>query len=311
LHGDDVRFANYRWMDQNRLGVEVGGGIIDLERAFRDLVPDIDTPFPTSIIDLIRESKTSWRPFRRAHISVQDLFEMDLAAFQKNDLWLPLDKIEFLPPVLDPGKVLCVGMNYPDLLRPGFKPVYPVLFLKPTSSMIGHQQPIKIPAITQQVKIEGELAVIISRHAKSVHQSEALSYIAGYTIANDVTASDLERRTTQWATGKILDTFTPMGPYLVTADEVDHYQDLNINTTVNGRFVQSASTKEMIFGVAELISYISQLATLEPGDVILTGSPKRNGQEPLEEIYIHPGDCISITIENLGSLMNPVVEDSI
>lgn len=307
--GEVVKLVNYRWKDQNRLGAEADGWIVDLRCAFKAVASGGEAVFPATMIEMLQGVKGGWRSVEKAYDHVRELVGSDLMDFECADLLQPAEAIEFLPPVLSPGKILCVGMNYTNPLNPGSKPDYPVLFLKPGSSMTGHKQSIKIPPVTQEVKIEGELAVVIGKRGKNINQDEAGAYIAGYTIANDVTASDLEKRTSQWATGKILDTFTPTGPYLVTADEIDNPNNLRIKTTLNEQVVQDANTIQMIFNVAELVSYISNMATLEPGDLILTGSPKRNGEDPVEDLFIHPGDRVAIEIENLGRLENFVIKE--
>src|SRR5262249_25069426 len=148
-----------------------------------------------------------------------------------------------------------------------------ILFHKTATSVTGHGRPIVLPRVSRQVDYEGELAVVIGRRAKYVRRDEALAYVAGYTCANDVSAHDLEFRPSQWASGKMLDSFRPIGPAVVTLDEFDDPNDLPLETTLNGRTVQEARTTDMVFGVPFLVSYISSLATLEPGDLILTGTP--------------------------------------
>jgi 2-keto-4-pentenoate hydratase/2-oxohepta-3-ene-1,7-dioic acid hydratase in catechol pathway len=222
-----------------------------------------------------------------------------------------LPDIDWLPPITRPGKLLCVGLNYPapDGGAPGARPDFPVLFHKTATALTGHGQPIVLPAISRHVLYEGELAVVIGRRTKQVLPSEALNCIAGYTIANDVGAADIEARTSQWTSGKMFDSFCPLGPILVTADEIPDPSGLHIRTRLNGVTVQDAPTGEMIFGVPDLISYISSLTTLEPGDVILTGSPKRAGDAPDPRQPLRPGDHIAIEIEPIGVLANPVAAE--
>ncbi len=224
---------------------------------------------------------------------------------------LLLSQLQLLPPVIKPGKIICVGLNYPPVIKPNtwMPPEYPVLFHKTSSSMIGSGSAIILPGISRQVLYEGELAVVIGTRAKNIPVDKALTIVAGYTIANDVGASDIESRSSQWDSGKMFDTFCPLGPALVTSDEIQDPGALSIRTTLNGQVVQDANTCEMIFNVPFLISYISQLTTLEPGDLILTGSPKRAGSTPDPRTPLKPGDRISIEIENLGVLTNPVVDE--
>lgn len=193
----------------------------------------------------------------------------------------------------------------------GKRPDYPVLFHKVSTALTGHRTPIVLPAISQEVEYEGELAVAIGRRAKNIREEEALETIAGYTVANDIGARDVQERSSQWTSGKMFDTFCPLGPVLASKIEAPEPNQLRLETRLNGTLVQSASTAEMIYLVPYLLSYISSLTTLEPGDLILTGSPKRVGDEPDPRTLLQPGDEIAVTIENLGSLCNPVVREEV
>jgi 2-keto-4-pentenoate hydratase/2-oxohepta-3-ene-1,7-dioic acid hydratase in catechol pathway len=216
------------------------------------------------------------------------------------------------PLEIKPGKIICVGLNYPPPNRSDdwSQPPYPILFHKPASALIGFGEAIVLPKISQQVLYEGELAVIIGTRAKNISMDSALDVVAGYTIANDVGAADIEARSSQWASGKMFDTFCPLGPSLVPSSEVPSPNDLTIKTILNGQVVQKGNTREMIFDVPFLVHYISHLTTLEPNDVILTGSPKRTGNAPDPRIPLSPGDRISVEIEGLGTLTNPVVAEA-
>lgn len=226
---------------------------------------------------------------------------------------IPISQIQLLPPVVKPGKIICVGLNYPPLGQGKDCPPspYPVLFQKTASSLIGFGSAIVLPRISQQVLYEGELVVVIGTRAKNISIDQALGIVAGYTIANDVGAADIEARSSQWASGKMFDTFCPLGPALVTPDEILDLGNLFIQTKLNGKVVQDGNTREMIFDVPYLISYISQLTTLEPGDLILTGSPKRAGDAPDPRTPLKQGDSISIEIEGLGILTNHVAAEEI
>jgi 2-keto-4-pentenoate hydratase/2-oxohepta-3-ene-1,7-dioic acid hydratase in catechol pathway len=217
-----------------------------------------------------------------------------------------------IPLDIKPGKIICVGLNYPPHTRSDdwSPPPYPILFQKPASALIGVGEAIVLPKISQRVLYEGELAIVIGTRAKKISMESALDVVAGYTIANDIGATDIEARSSQWASGKMFDTFCPLGPSLIPANEVPNPNDLTIETTLNGQTVQNGNTREMIFDVAFLVHYISQLTTLEPDDVILTGSPKRAGSAPDPRTPLRPGDSISIEIEGLGTLTNPVVAEA-
>jgi 2-keto-4-pentenoate hydratase/2-oxohepta-3-ene-1,7-dioic acid hydratase in catechol pathway len=207
-----------------------------------------------------------------------------------------------------PGKIVAIGLNYMDHVRESgaTPPEKPLVFTKFTTSLIGDGDDIRIPrAITQRVDWEVELAVVIDRTATSVSADDALSYVRGYTVANDVSARDVQFADGQWVRAKSLDTFCPLGAELV---QVDDPQNLKLYTRVNGETVQDSNTSEMIFGVAELISFCSQNFTLEPGDVILTGTPWGCGEFMEPKRSLKGGDVVECEIEGVGVLRNPVVE---
>jgi 2-keto-4-pentenoate hydratase/2-oxohepta-3-ene-1,7-dioic acid hydratase in catechol pathway len=210
-----------------------------------------------------------------------------------------------------PGKIVCVGLNYHSHLAEIGEPVpdYPILFHKPSTSIIGHEEPIVLPRVSRQVDFEGELAVVIGRSGKYIPESQALSHVAGYMCANDVSAHDIEFRTSQWTSGKMLDTFCPLGPVLVTADKVPDPNRLHLQTILNGQTMQDACTSDMVFPVPFLVSYISSLATLEPGDVILTGTPGGIGCNRRPQVFLKAGDHLSIQIDAIGTLVNPVIAE--
>lgn len=184
-----------------------------------------------------------------------------------------------------------------------------MVFLKAASSVIASSDTVYLPHISRQVFYEAELAVVIGSRAKHLAPQNAPSCVAGFTMANDLGARDLEYRTSQWTTGKLMDTFCPLGPALVTADEIAEPNALKITTRLNGQTVQPGNTREMLFDVADLVSYVSELATLEPGDVILTGSPKLMNSEPAPVVFLKPGDIIEVEIGGLGILQNPVAAE--
>ena len=217
-------------------------------------------------------------------------------------------EVTFLPPINRLGKIICVGLNYPppEAGPDWTPPPYPILFQKPASALTGHGSAIVLPRISEQVLYEGELAVVIGERGRNLAEGQALGVIAGYTIANDVGAADIEARSSQWASGKMFDTFCPLGPALVFVEEIADPGNLMIRTWLNETLVQDGSTAEMIFSVPFLVSYISQLTTLEPGDLILTGSPKRVGERPDPRTPLRDGDEVRIEIDGLGALLNPV-----
>lgn len=215
-----------------------------------------------------------------------------------------------LGPVLpDPGKILCVGFNY--LLHANEMsvelPAAPNVFTKFHNSLIGPDDAIELPNASDQIDYEGELVAVIGRRCFEVSEKDALSYVAGYTIMNDVSARDLQFRTTQWTLGKALDTFAPLGPVLTLTDEIPDPQALQLTTRVDDEVVQDASTEQMLFGVANIVSTISQSMTLEPGDIIATGTPDGVGYKRNPPLYLKDGHTVSVTVDKIGTLSNPVL----
>ena len=216
-----------------------------------------------------------------------------------------------LAPVV-PGKVVAIGLNYLDHIRESGldRPSEPIVFAKFTSSVTGPEAPIRIPTqLTERVDWEVELAVVIGRAARNVSVEDALDHVFGYTVGNDVSARDLQFSDGQWVRGKSLDTFCPIGPVIVTADEIGDPQALHLTCRVNGEVMQDAGTDLMVFGVAELISFCSRAFTLEPGDVMLTGTPWGCGEFMDPKRSLAPGDVVECEISGIGTLRNPVVQD--
>lgn len=221
---------------------------------------------------------------------------------------MPLEAVRLRAPIPRPGKVVCIGLNYRDHARESGQPLpeEPVLFAKFANSVVGSGEAILIPAATEKVDYEAELCVVIGRRTSHVTVDEALTYVAGYTCANDVSARDLQFRSGQWTRGKTVDTFLPSGPWLVTSDEVGDPQSLDMRCLVNGRVMQESNTGQMVFGVAQLVSFISQTMTLEPGDLIATGTPSGVGYARTPPVYLQPGDTVTVEIDRIGVLTNPV-----
>ncbi|NLG97093.1 MAG: fumarylacetoacetate hydrolase family protein [Chloroflexi bacterium] len=217
--------------------------------------------------------------------------------FRRLEAEIPLHMVKLLAPVT-PGKIICVGRNYAEHAREQNVdvPEIPILFMKPPSAVIGPGDSIILPPQSNRVEHEGELAVVIGREGRWISADQALDYVLGYTVANDVTARDLQRRDGQWTRGKGFDTFCPIGPWIET--DLDP-ADVLVQTRVNGEMRQMASTREMMFPVEQLIAFVSSVMTLNPGDVLLTGTPAGIG--PLQ-----PGDVVEVTVEGIGSLSNPV-----
>jgi acylpyruvate hydrolase len=218
--------------------------------------------------------------------------------------------VRYAPPVLHPGKIVCVGLNYAEHIaesRTG-KPDKIVLFAKFPSCLVGHGDPVVHPAITSQLDYEGELAVVIGERARNVTVADALGYVGGYTIINDVSARDLQGSEPQWIRGKALDTFAPLGPVVLDAAAAPPVGEMRIRTRVNGDVRQDASCADMITGVPELIAYISEAITLEPGDIIATGTPSGVALGMNPPPWLVPGDTVSVEISGIGELVNAVAK---
>ena len=221
---------------------------------------------------------------------------------------VPLADVRLLAPVPRPGKVIGIGLNYRDHAAESGQPIpaEPILFPKFANSVIGPGEPIVVPPATAQPDYEAELGVVIGRVARNVAVEDALTFVVGYTCVNDVSARDLQFVSSQWMLGKAIDTFLPAGPWLVTTDEIPDPQRLRISCVLNGRTMQDSSTEQMVFGVAELVSYLSRTMTLEPGDLIATGTPPGVGFARKPPVWLEDGDEITVQIEGIGSLTNPV-----
>jgi 2-keto-4-pentenoate hydratase/2-oxohepta-3-ene-1,7-dioic acid hydratase in catechol pathway len=220
--------------------------------------------------------------------------------FYRQEADIDLEAVRLHVPV-QPSKIICVGRNYAAHAQEQAAeiPEVPMLFLKPPSALVGPGERIVLPPQSQQVEHEGELCVVIGRRGRWIAPEDAAQYILGYTLANDVTARDLQRRDGQWTRGKGFDTFCPVGPWIET--EFDP-SDALITTHVNGELRQMASTRDMVFNVRQLIAFASSVMTLEPGDLLLTGTPAGVG-------LLRPGDVVEVTIEGIGTLSNPVTSE--
>lgn len=230
--------------------------------------------------------------------SLLEAFQSPPDHLERKDFYL-LNEVKILPPV-QPSKIVCVGLNYRDHAEElnMTPPDEPILFLKPPTTVIGHEDDIIYPSQSHQVDYEAELAVVIGRDAHFVSEDDALDYVAGYTVLNDVTARDLQQKDGQWTRAKSFNTFCPIGPWMET--ELDP-SNQKISMKVNGEVKQDSNTKNMIFTPEELISFISEIMTLQPGDVIATGTPP--GVGPLQV-----GDVAEVSVEGIGTLKNRVME---
>lgn len=233
----------------------------------------------------------------------------DAADGSQVDAAIPLADVVLRAPIEDPDKIICLGLNYHDHANESgmAAPERPMLFAKYRNSLIGPTAEVVLPAGSEAVDYEAELAVVIGRPAKDVSAADALDHVAGIMAFNDVSARDFQHATSQWTAGKAIDTFAPCGPSLVMLDEIDDVQALPIRTRVNGEVVQDGSTADMIFSVAATIEFLSGFMTLTPGDIIATGTPAGVGFSRDPQVLLNEGDVVEVEIEGVGLIRNPVV----
>ncbi|MFE4428048.1 fumarylacetoacetate hydrolase family protein [Peribacillus butanolivorans] len=225
-----------------------------------------------------------------------------------DDAKFSLSEVKFLPPIVQPEKIICVGLNYIDHCKEtGMEPpTSPVIFSKYANAIVGHNDVIEIPINSKEVDFEAELAIVIGKKAKNVSEEEANDYVFGYTIMNDISARDLQFQDGQWSRGKTADTFAPIGPVVVTHDEVGDPHELAISLELNGEMMQDSNTSNLIFTVPQIISFLSQSMTLKPGDLIATGTPPGVGMGRNPKVWLKNGDRMNVSIERIGTLSNHV-----
>jgi 2-keto-4-pentenoate hydratase/2-oxohepta-3-ene-1,7-dioic acid hydratase in catechol pathway len=231
-------------------------------------------------------------------------------ALEKGETRYDPDFVQRLAPVPDPRKVICLGLNYRDhAIETGAEiPSEPVIFNKFPTTVIGPEQPIVLPKVSEEVDYEAELVVVIGRGGRDIPRETAMEHVAGYMVGHDVSARDWQLRKPgkQWLAGKTFDTFAPTGPWLTTTDEVPDPHDLGIRLHLNGKTMQDSCTAQLIFRIDEVIAYLSQICTLEPGDLIFTGTPPGVGMAQKPPVWLKAGDIVEVEIDRLGTLRNPV-----
>lgn len=289
-----MRLATIRTTTGNRL-VGVAGPAHD--PTFVDLNA-ADAELPRSLVELLREDDGLGRAASAFHRALEQ------EAFLVGELLAPIP----LPP-----KVICIGLNYRDhAIESGAAiPNEPVVFAKFSSCVVGPGAPIVLPAVAHEVDYEAELVAVVGRRGKNIPQRDALAYLAGYMNGNDVSARDWQvgRPGGQWLLGKTPDTFAPTGPWMVTADEIGDPHQLAIRLRLNGETMQESNTSEFIFQLDRIVAHVSQLITLEPGDIIFTGTPSGVGMARKPPVYLRAGDTVEVEIEGLGVLSNPVTAE--
>jgi 2-keto-4-pentenoate hydratase/2-oxohepta-3-ene-1,7-dioic acid hydratase in catechol pathway len=291
--------AGQQW----HLGVKTEHGIVDVTGALNDTsIRQSHAGVPSSLAEVFAEGT--------AACEALDGFVQHLVTSDSASRWLLKEgTLTYGPCVPSPDKIICVGLNYRrHAIESGMAiPTTPVLFSKFSNTIAAPGEPVVLPTNAMEYDYEAELGVVIGKRAKNISDQDALNYVLGYCNIDDLSARDLQFRTSQWLLGKTLDKFSPIGPYLVTADEVGDPQVLDVRCWVNGDLRQNSSTSDMIFSVAYLVSYISQYITLEPGDVISTGTPEGVVLGMKEKHWLKPGDEVTIEIAGLGRLTTPMV----
>ncbi|WP_217592861.1 fumarylacetoacetate hydrolase family protein [Cohnella sp. GbtcB17] len=245
--------------------------------------------------------------------TMRDVIEAgDVRALEEGTVYR-LSDVKLLSPLTDPEKIVCIGLNYHDhVIESNMQvPKVPVLFPKYNNCLTGHEDEVAIPAEVTQCDYEVELAVVIGKTAKRVPLESAMEYVFGYTVLNDVSARDIQLNEPQWTRGKAIDGFAPTGPWIVTADEIAGPGKLGISLKLNGETMQDSNTKELIFDVPYLVSFLSNTMTLRPGDIISTGTPPGVGMGKKPQVWLKPGDVVEATVEGIGTLRNTFVSERI
>ncbi|MEO8280433.1 MAG: fumarylacetoacetate hydrolase family protein [Ideonella sp.] len=286
-----MRLVSFSTMKDPAWGILIDGGVVSSDQLGGDL--------PASLMDLLQDA-ARWQALTK-----------DWSKLTEGVKPVPLSEVKLLPCVPNPGKIICLGVNYIDHAKEGGNQIgdYPALFLRCATSLQSHGAPLQVSKVSSKFDFEAELAVVIGKRARFVSQSDALDCVFGYSCFNDATFRDYQRKTTQWTIGKNFDATGAFGPCLVTADELPAgASGLRLQSRLNGEVMQSADTANMAFGVARTIELLSQSLTLEPGDVVVMGTPGGVGYARTPPVWMKAGDTIEIEIEKIGILSNPVTD---
>lgn len=313
-----MKLATYEHAKQSRLGVVQGDFVVDVAAAYgliaRGRIADAKMAAAAKVLrklgrppqDMIELLGLGERYRKALGVIVGSASATGRTA--PKGLLVPLRTGKLRAPIAHPDKITCIGLNYADHAREqgAQPPAQPIYFLKSGNTICGPHDPIVLPPNSSQVDYEAEFAVVIGKRGRDIPEDKALDYVAGYTILNDVSARDMQFGDKQWYRGKSCDTFAPTGPWIVTADEIPDPHNLHILLTLNGQTLQDSNTGNLIFKVPFLISYLSQSATWEVGDLISTGTPPGVGVFRKPPVFLQAGDTVSITVEGIGTLTNPV-----
>jgi len=285
-----MRFVHFVEGTSKGLGVEQAGTLRGLTEK--------DHGYPGSLLDLLNAGADA---LKAAHDRLSDAPLIDLS------------KVRYLPPIERPGKIVCVGLNYAEHTKesPYEQPSYPSFFPRFSSTLVGHGEPIIRPRVSEELDFEGELVVIIGTGGRHISKERALEHVAGYAIFNEASVRDYQFKSPQWTIGKNFDATGAFGPTFVTADELPPgASGLKLVTRLNGAIVQQGNTADMIFNVVDLISILSEAVTLEPGDLIVTGTPAGIGWARTPKLFMKPGDLCTVEIEGLGTLSNLIADEN-
>lgn len=338
-----TKLVTYSYRGEERLGAFEDNAVIDLNRAYALMLREQGKPraealaaalVPPNMLEFLQGEEESIRVAMEAirFAKQQATRPGGMERLKQEGVWFSKDEVALKAPLPNPPHLLAIGLNYrahiAEINRnpaqqvlpgsgpsggqtanpPAPEPEYPIIFTK-EGKIIGPGETIRIPAAVEQTDYESELAVVIGKPARNVSRAQALDYVAGYMTFNDVTAREFQRRVSQWTLGKSPDTFSAMGPYLVLKDEVSNPQTLRVQTRVGSEVLQDSNTERMIFPVAVLIEYISQLMTLTPGTIIATGTPDGVGAARPPPRWLRPGETVIVEIEKLGALANPLAKE--
>jgi acylpyruvate hydrolase len=299
---------------RHRLGAVAGGLVVDLNAAYRTLLEERGTHGAKELAleavppEMVAFLEAGGPALNAARDALELVARLGADNARERGLVHPAESVRLLAPIPRPPKFILVGLNYRDHAEEaGMKiPEVPTFFSKYANCVIAPGDAIKIPKVSSMIDYEGEYAFVIGRAGRDIAPEHAMDYVAGYTIVNDVSCRDYQLKTGQWMIGKTFDTFAPMGPYLVTRDEIADPHNLEISLYLNGQRMQHSNTRNLIFKTGYLISFLSQVFTFEAGDVISTGTPAGVGYARKPPVFMKPGDRVRVEIEGLGVLENPI-----
>ena len=315
-----MKLVTYRREGATRLGGVVDDGVVDLQRAYRFILEQkgeekrAALEMPGEMRSLLNGGRIFLARAKETLSMFQPLVkrEKDAGKWQSDGIYFPWSAVSLAPPIPNPGKIICLGKNYKAHAEEtgGDIPTIPIIFTRFSSTLLGPNDPIPIPRASDKIDYEGELAVVIGKRGRYIREEEAMDFVAGYMILNDVSARDYQQKTSQWTLGKNFDASAPTGPALVMKEEVKDPHNLEIRTIVSGEVLQDSNTSLMIFKIPYLISYLSEVFALEPGDIISTGTPDGVGFVRKPPRFLKPGDQVRVEVSGLGFIENPVIAES-